>query len=228
MKITIIAASTANLELYGLQIPTSTEITARFFVEGGNATSILLCATRADFAENQLTDEPDDTANGNGRELLDGGMIQAKLVGGTWQDIAGFENSLEIGPVAEQGYVSVVFRSALAANLASMGTVYAGLAFRVAGTVGATETITAGASIEVVGCADSSINGVYDYSSESFYTKNSGQQYLQWSGRWQLYSYTTNGRYSNAGGDASNFPVRGWRDQNRPETLPMPILQEVL
>ena len=94
-----------DTELYGFKIKSGDVLTLRCYSTEG-ATNLFINACRADFGEQERPGETSDISTQMGQELIDAGAIYGRLVGGSWQNICGFDNALELGAVSAEGYVA--------------------------------------------------------------------------------------------------------------------------
>lgn len=230
MKITPIVSTTDNLQLYGLQIKRGETSTIRVFIENGNASDVYLCAVRADFVETQRPGESDEIAINNGQELIDDDMIEAKIGAGEWASICGWANKLQIGPINEQEYVEVQLKSVIASDVKPTGTVYAGLAFRVAGTEADDSLLSAADGVTVSGGYFSELNQTYTFVSSGLLTASNGAyiQFNAFDGYWRMSNNAgTVGAYVK-GGTINEIPSRGWKWMNRKLEMPRPIVLAAL
>jgi len=157
-------------------------------------------------------------------------MIEAKVGAGAWASICGWANKLQIGPINEQEYVEVQLKSVIASDAKSTGTVYAGLAFRVAGTEADDSLLSAADGVTVSGGYFSELNQVYTFVSSGFLTAPNGA-YLQFNafdGYWRMSNNAgTVGAYIK-GGTINEIPSRGWKWINRRLEMPRPIVLAAL
>ncbi len=225
MKLTPRIGNTSNIELYGLQVKRDQVSSIRVYMENGDADDVYLCATRADFCEAIRTGESADTAMTNGQELIDEGLIFAKVGAGAWANICGWANKMQIGPINEQEYVDVQIKSVLPVGLSSVGTIQAGLAFRVAGTQADDSLLPASAGVTISGGAISELNQVYTFLSAGILTSATDAR-LEYSsdGYWRVWSSSIAKGAIAKGGNISNIPARGWVWINRARDLPNVIL----
>lgn len=227
MKLTPRIGNTSNFELYGLQIKRGETVTIRVYMENGDAADVYLCATRADFTEEKRPGESDETAINNGQELIDEGLILARIGAGAWESICGWANKMQIGPIDEQEYVEVQLKSDLPAGLTSSGTVYAGLAFRVSGTEADDTNLDGTGSIIVSGTGYSAINQTYTYSSPGILTAPNGSLLCFTSGYWYLENGAGLSFFYAVGGTQAMIPAKGWRGISKEQRLlPNPILTQ--
>lgn len=234
MKLVPRIGNTNNVELYGLQIRRNAVVTARIYVENGDATDVYMCAVRADFTEQKRVGESDETAKNNGQELINEGMIQAKIGAGEWANICGWSNKIQLGPINEQNYVDVSLRCVFPSGADSAGTVYAGLAFRLSGSPREDTMIDATSGVTVLGAGLSGVNQTYTLISPGYLLASNGA-YLRFyaTPSWSGWSMTAEppiinpGSYFSPFGTVSQIPVAGWRNTNRQgRILPNPILTE--
>jgi hypothetical protein len=221
MKIIARVGNTSNNELYGLLIKRDTVSTIRVYIENGNATDVYLCATRSDFVENKRTGEADDTAKANGQELIDSGLILARVGAGAWTNICGWSNKMQIGPVAEQAYVDVQLKSDLA-TAETTGTAYIGLAFRIAGTEASDTPIDPTTGAVVSGGYFSELNQSYAYISAGLLraANNATITYSTFDGYWRIRNNAGNLGAFAYSGNINQLPARGWGWINRRTELP--------
>jgi hypothetical protein len=113
----------------GIKINAGDEITLRLYVSA-TTTETLINATRADFLENERTGEDSTVARANGQELIDEGMIEAKVGAGAWANICGFANALDLGAVSSASYATFSLRVVVPPGADTIGSVGVGLAIR--------------------------------------------------------------------------------------------------
>lgn len=129
-KPTITITDSAGNSISGLRLMPDVVSTIRIYCSA-IAANIYLNATRGDFLEEQAAGEDESTARTNGQELLEDGLIQARLSGGTWQDIGFFENALDLGAFAAGAYKSVDIRVVSDSSISTIGLTAIGFAIRI-------------------------------------------------------------------------------------------------
>ena len=115
-------------EIYSFSVRESETTTVR--IQATQALSVLkVSLTKANFFETQLASESETVANFNGKEVIaaiEGRMLPA----GAWQNIDGFDNSLDFGALALNEIVELELRIDTTTLGGTIGEVAACLAFR--------------------------------------------------------------------------------------------------
>ena len=112
--------TTENISLAGIKTKAGEPLNLRCYSDEG-ATTLLINACRADFAEIPKNNEDPEITAEMGQGLLTGGMIEGRLPAGTWQNICTFDNALNIGPVAPGGYAEFEIRTTLPLGIVAFG-----------------------------------------------------------------------------------------------------------
>jgi hypothetical protein len=89
------------------------------------STNVYIRCLRADFNADALTGEDISVTNGNGQELLDDGLVQGRLVGGSWVDL--YSSRLSLGGILPVDVKEFEIRINTSSSIDSIGQVGLGL-----------------------------------------------------------------------------------------------------
>lgn len=78
-------------------------------------------ATRADLMEVAPIGEAADVGATYGQEIIDDGLIEGRLIAGTFANMCKFTNALQLGSIAAAGYTEFEIKTTLSAGIAAFG-----------------------------------------------------------------------------------------------------------
>ena len=129
-KPTILITDSAATPIPGIKLLPGEETTIRIYSDTA-VSQVFFNATRGTFLESDMGGEDETTANTNGKELLDLGLVQGKVSGGEWQRIDGFDNAIKNINILAGGYAEMQIRIVDQEGLSTVGLTALGFCVRI-------------------------------------------------------------------------------------------------